>query len=42
MLSVSKHNITNVSNTKTIYQNCSCVNLIYHFCAFIAKLQNIS
>ena len=42
MLSVTKNNISYISYTKSVYQNLSCVYIVYYFCFLLTDFQNIT
>ena len=42
MLTITQNNITDIANTESIYQDFSCVYLIYNFCAFIIQCKYIA
>ena len=42
MLTVTKNDISYISYTKSVYQDCSCVYSACYLCTLAVKLQNIS
>ena len=42
MLSVSQYDISDITDTQTIYQNRSCMDFIHYFCFCITQLDHIS
>ena len=42
MLSVTKYDITNIPDSKTVYKNCTCVYRTSNSCTILIYLQNIS
>ena len=42
MLSVTEYDITDISDTEAVYQDLSCMHVVYNFCFLIAEFQYIT